>query len=224
MLSYEKIPVPCTYGNFHSTFSRIYNLLDHPSKDYCQSKYSRYNGIVLSTNEGASKDDVNHNKKDPGTGWLVLLSTKWVSWAKLSVNFCCRQNYNVKVNHCSMMPVALKTLIWRLNVTKIQFILITLSKIFFLTYKSNILHQLTFLTGKSWKDTPIKVLLLCSNKKGLCGSILPFGILWYLNWENKFGPIQIYFVKPGFRYCKLLWVIHIMVITKRFSLRKARST
>lgn len=81
MLSYEKIPVPCTYGNFHSTFSRIYNLLDHPSKDYYQSKYSRYNGIVLSTNEGASKDDVNHNKKDPGTGWLVLLSAKWESWA-----------------------------------------------------------------------------------------------------------------------------------------------
>ena len=97
MLSYEKIPVPCTYGNFHNTFSRIYNLLDHPSKDYYQSKYSRYNGIVLSTNEGASKDDVNHNKKDPGTGWLVLLSAKWESWAKLSVNFCCRQNYNVKV-------------------------------------------------------------------------------------------------------------------------------
>lgn len=119
MLSYEKIPVPCTYGNFHSTFSRIYNLLDHPSKDYYQRKYSRYNGIVLSTNEGASMDDVNHNKKDPGTGWLVLHSIKWVSWAKLSVNFYCRQNHNVKVNHCSMMPVALKTLIWRLNVTKI---------------------------------------------------------------------------------------------------------
>lgn len=32
-----------------------------------------------------------------------------------------------------MMPVALKTLIWRLNVTKIQFKLITLSKIFFLS-------------------------------------------------------------------------------------------
>lgn len=76
MLSYENIPVPCTYGNFHSTFSRIYNLLDHPSKDYYQSKYKRYNGIVLNINEGASKDNVNHNKNDPGTGRLVLLRTK----------------------------------------------------------------------------------------------------------------------------------------------------
>ena len=92
MLSHEKIPVPYTYGNFHSTFSRIYNLLDHPSKDYYQSKYSRYNGIVLSTNEGASVDDVNHNKKDPGTVWLVLLSIKSVSLAKLRVNFYCRRN------------------------------------------------------------------------------------------------------------------------------------
>ena len=92
MLSHEKIPVPYTYGNFHSTFSRIYNLLDHPSKDHYQSKYSRYNGIVLSTNEGASVDDVNHNKKDPGTVWLVLLSIKSVSLAKLRVNFYCRRN------------------------------------------------------------------------------------------------------------------------------------
>lgn len=138
MLSYEKIPVPCTYGNFHSTFSRIYNLLDHPSKDYYQSKYSRYNGIVLSTNEGASMDDVNHNKKDPGTGWLVLYSIKWVSWAKLSVNFYCRQNHNVKVNHCSMMPVALKTLIWRLNICDKD------SSFQVWSLKSNILHWLSW--------------------------------------------------------------------------------
>lgn len=138
MLSYEKIPVPCTYGNFHSTFSRIYNLLDHPSKDYYQSKYSRYNGIVLSTNEGASMDDVNHNKKDPGTGWLVLHSIKWVSWAKLSVNFYCRQNHNVKVNHCSMMPVALKTLIWRLNICDKD------SSFQVWSLKSNILHWLSW--------------------------------------------------------------------------------
>lgn len=83
----------------------------------------------------------------------MLTTTKKIQvqfgWFYSVLSRCPWQNYvltftagGIKVNHCIMMPVAVKTLIWRLNVTKIQFILITLSKVsfFFFQLKSNILN------------------------------------------------------------------------------------
>ena len=75
MIAYSKIPGPignAYHDRFQSTFSRIYNLLDHPSKDHYASKYSRYKNIfVINANQGTTVcGDGNHNEEalDPSEG------------------------------------------------------------------------------------------------------------------------------------------------------------
>lgn len=67
MIAYSKKPRPDAYNSAMSTFSRIYNLLEHPSKDNYTSKYSRYNIFVTSTNREALGDN-KHNDEDSSTG------------------------------------------------------------------------------------------------------------------------------------------------------------
>lgn len=66
MISYSKKPRPDAYNM--STFSRIYNLLEHPSKDHYTSKYSRYNAFVISTFNHGNMGDDKHKDEDSSTG------------------------------------------------------------------------------------------------------------------------------------------------------------
>lgn len=66
-----------SYNSLMGTFSRIYNLLDHPSKDNYKSKYSRYNLFVTGTacNSG-SVDDGDHSDKEAKTGQSLMVRTE----------------------------------------------------------------------------------------------------------------------------------------------------
>ena len=73
MPAYSKKPNSNAYNSLMSTFSRIYNLLDHPSKDNYTSKYSRYNLFVTGTAcNSESVDDGNHSDKEAKTGQLMV--------------------------------------------------------------------------------------------------------------------------------------------------------
>lgn len=70
MLACTKMPGTNAYHDrFQSTFSRIYNLLDHPSKDQYSSKYSRHNNVVVISSYPVTKwHDDNHSEEVPSEG------------------------------------------------------------------------------------------------------------------------------------------------------------
>lgn len=68
MIAYSKKPRPDAYNSIMSTFSRIYNLLEHPSKDHYTSKYSRYNTFVTSTCNHETVGAEKHKNEDSSTG------------------------------------------------------------------------------------------------------------------------------------------------------------
>ena len=57
MIAYSKKPRPDAYNSMMSTFSRIYNLLEHPSKNHYKTKYSRYSAPVTNASDGTMGDD-----------------------------------------------------------------------------------------------------------------------------------------------------------------------
>ena len=69
MIAYPNMPTNAYHDKFQSSFSRIYNLLDHPSKDHYTSKYSRYNNVfVISTNHGTVDQGNYLNGEDHSSG------------------------------------------------------------------------------------------------------------------------------------------------------------
>lgn len=50
-----------------STFSRIYNLLEHPSKNRYTTKYSRYSALITNASDEMMVDD-KHEKEDTYKG------------------------------------------------------------------------------------------------------------------------------------------------------------
>lgn len=50
-----------------STFSRIYNLLEHPSKNHYTTKYSRYSALITNASDEMMVDD-KHEKEDTYKG------------------------------------------------------------------------------------------------------------------------------------------------------------
>ena len=67
MIAYSKKPRPDAYNSRMSTFSRIYNLLEHPSKNHYTTKYSRYSGLITNARDETMVDD-KHEKEDTCKG------------------------------------------------------------------------------------------------------------------------------------------------------------
>ena len=80
MIAYSKKPRLDAYNSLMSTFSRIYNILDHPSKNNYASKYSRHTFFVTGTacNNG-NMDADNDNDKEARTGQYKLMLSECVS-------------------------------------------------------------------------------------------------------------------------------------------------
>ena len=57
MIAYSKKPRPDAYNSIVSTFSRIYNLLEHPSKNCYTTKYSRYSAPITNASDETMADD-----------------------------------------------------------------------------------------------------------------------------------------------------------------------
>lgn len=67
MIAYSKKPRPNAYSSEMSTFSRIYNLLEHPSKNHYTTKYSRYSALITNASDETMVDD-KHEKEDTYKG------------------------------------------------------------------------------------------------------------------------------------------------------------
>ena len=67
MIAYSKKPRPDGYNSEMSTFSRIYNLLEHPSKNQYTTKYSRYSALITTACDETMVDD-KHEKEDTCKG------------------------------------------------------------------------------------------------------------------------------------------------------------
>jgi len=67
MIAHSKKPRPDAYSNMMSTFSRIYNLLEHPSKTHHTAKYSRYSAPITNASD-ETMGDGKHDKEDSCKG------------------------------------------------------------------------------------------------------------------------------------------------------------
>lgn len=70
MITYSKKPRPDhAYNSMMSTFSRIYNLLEHPSKNHYKTKYmySRYSAPIANASD-ETMGDVKLDKEDSCKG------------------------------------------------------------------------------------------------------------------------------------------------------------
>ena len=63
MIAYSKKPRPLAYNSMMSTFSRIYNLLEHPSKNNYSTKYSRYSAPVANASNEMMAEYEKHDKE-----------------------------------------------------------------------------------------------------------------------------------------------------------------
>ena len=67
MIAYSRKPRPDAYNSMMSTFSRIYNLLEHPSKNHYKTKYSRYTAPITNASDEMMVDN-NRDKDDSCKG------------------------------------------------------------------------------------------------------------------------------------------------------------
>lgn len=67
MIAYSKKPRPDAYNSEMSTFSRIYNLLEHPSKNHYTTKNSRYCALITNASDESLVSD-KHVKEDTYKG------------------------------------------------------------------------------------------------------------------------------------------------------------